>query len=828
MIFKNINYKNIITLWSLFIFISIITSCNISKHVEEDKLLVKKVDIEIKKSDYLSKIDVEELKEVIKLKSNRKILNLFRFHLRLYNLSNTNRIQKKVLKRAEKTKLKNQKIELNNNQRLAQDSTYKKKPLLERKLTLGEKFQRAGEAPSIYSELMSDRSKIQLKNYLFNKGFFEANITDSISLRRKNQVNVYYEVSLGPLTTVNHFELTSNDSIINQQVDKLKDRIFIKSGNAFDSDVLKLQRNSLTNYLQNNGFYTFNKEFIYYKIDSANLKNKVNISMGIQNYKKVNEDNNLFELPHKQYYLNEVNVKINKSLITPDWGCRDTTTSKSLNILNCQPITYQKRLLKNAITFQNGELYQKSDAIETYKRLISLGLFKSVLLSFDTINQNQLNAQIDLVPAKTQHFSISVDGTNNDGLFGVEGSMNYAHKNLFHGGERFLLSMKGALEMQLLLTDNDSSSNQNSFNTVEWGPEIHFYIPKYFLINKVGPLKKHTNAKTDITLSLNYQKRPDFTRWNQEFSYGWVIHEKKPITWHINPILISAIDIENSTAFQLQIDSINDQFLAASFQDHIVAGSVFSFEYNSQKTKMNRNEFYAKATVESAGGLLYQIHELIGKDKNNITNSYDLLGIRYAHYKKASVDLRYYQPVLYRSKMVYRVFGGVGIPQSNLSEALPFEKSFFSGGANSMRAWRARSLGPGRFYDSITRYDKIGDIQLEANIEARFPLNEWIEGALFVDMGNVWLSKEDPVRIDGQFKWNSFLNDLAVGGGFGLRLNFDFFIVRADLAIPLRNPVIHAGNDAIDITDPWIFNGPFDVRKNYHPLQFNLGIGYPF
>ena len=123
---------------------------------------------------------------------------------------------------------------------------------------------------------------------------------------------------------------------------------------------------------------------------------------------------------------------------------------------------------------------------------------------------------------------------------------------------------------------------------------------------------------------------------------------------------------------------------------------------------------------------------------------------------------------------------------------------------------------------------KIGDIQLEANIEARFPLNEWVEGALFVDMGNVWLSKEDPVRIDGQFKWNSFINDIAVGGGFGLRLNFDFFIVRADLAIPLRNPVIHSGNDAIDITNPWIFNGPFDVRKNFHPLQFNLGIGYPF
>ena len=185
MIFKNINNKNILKLWSLYIFISATTSCNISKHVEEDKLLIKKVDVEMIKSDFLSQIDMEELKEIMKVKSNRKILNLFRFHLRLYNFSNTNRIQKKALKRVQKTKLKNQKIESNNNQRLAQDSTYKKKPLLERKLTLGEKFQRAGEAPSIYSELINERSKIQLKNYLFNKGFFEAIIEDSISLKEK-------------------------------------------------------------------------------------------------------------------------------------------------------------------------------------------------------------------------------------------------------------------------------------------------------------------------------------------------------------------------------------------------------------------------------------------------------------------------------------------------------------------------------------------------------------------------------------------------------------------------------------------------------------------
>ena len=828
LLFKHTKHKCTTNVCCFLFFLIAIYSCNISKHVPINKQLIKKVDVEFNKSPHQSLINEEELYEVIKTKPNRRLLSVYRFHLKLYNLSNSKRIEKKIIKKEEKAVNKNQKIIAKNEKRILTDSTVKKIPLKERKLTTGEKIQRAGEAPSLYSELMGERTKIQLQNYLFNKGFFSASVKDSLIPARKNQVKILYKIDLGALSTINNVSIESKDTIINNHLDIINQSNLIKSGSPFDTDVLKLQRNNVTHYLQNNGFYTFTKEFVYYKIDTAKLENKVDVKLGIQNYKKINNENKWYELQHQQYYLNQVEVKIKNSFINQPWECFDTLRSKSLKIYNCQPISYQKRLLRNAITFRKGELYKKNDAIDTYKKLISLGLFKSVSMNFDTVENNLLDAKIDLIPAKTQHFSVSVDGTNNDGLFGVEGSMNYSHKNLFHGGERFLLSMKGALEMQLLLTENDSSSSQNSFNTVEWGPEVHFYIPKYFLINNIKAFKKHTNAKTDITATINYQKRPDFTRWNQELSFGWVVHEKKSVTWHINPILISAIDIENSNAFQLQIDTLNDQFIAASFQDHIVAGSVFSFEYNNQNTKIRKNDFYAKATVESAGGLLHQIHELIGKDKNPLTNSYDLLGIRYAHYKKATVDLRYYQPVFYKSKMVYRFFGGMGIPQANLSEALPFEKSFFIGGANSMRAWRARSLGPGSFYDSIVRYDKIGDIQLEANIEARFPIYDWIEGALFVDMGNVWLSKNDPLRSNGQFKWNSFINDVAVGGGFGLRLNFDFFIVRADLAIPLRNPVISPNNESIKLQSPWIFDGPYEARKTFHPVQFNLGIGYPF
>ena len=252
------------------------------------------------------------------------------------------------------------------------------------------------------------------------------------------------------------------------------------------------------------------------------------------------------------------------------------------------------------------------------------------------------------------------------------------------------------------------------------------------------------------------------------------------MTWHINPLLISAVDITKKAEFEQQIIDLDDQFIAASFQDHIIAGGLFSFEYNGQNDRKAINFFYMKATVESGGGLLFRFHQAINKPfDNSTTNSYNLLGIRYAHFQKLSLDFRYYVPLGEKSKLVYRLAGGVGIPRENLREALPFEKSFFSGGANGMRAWRARSLGPGSFLDDDNSYDKIGDIQIEANFEARFPLISWIEGALFVDAGNIWLLNEDPLRPGGQFKKDQFISEIAIGSGFGLRMDFDFFIVRS-------------------------------------------------
>jgi outer membrane protein assembly factor BamA len=810
--------KNIIISISFFSFLS----CNVCKYVPEDKNLLKKVNIELIGPSQESNFLKEDLHNLLAQKPNRKLFSNFRFYLFLYNLSNQERIDKKVIDKQAKIDKVNENINLRNEFLLSLDSSAKLKNLKERKLVFGERLQLKGEAPVIFSPFKSVRSKDQFSKFLSNKGYFQNSILDSTFLSTKNrEIELTYFIDIGKPTYLNEIKYLCKDEAIFEYLDSIKSNSLLKKGEVFDTDNLINERDRISKYLRNRGFYSFNKEFIYFDLDSNNRSKKINLNLGIQNYKKTNSGV-LEELHHKKYSISKINIRIKPDLTINSNIILDSFTTPFLSIYNYQSIKFKKKIFKKSILLKKDDFYRHDYAKQTYKRLISLGLFNYVNIGFDTVGNNHLVGYIDLNPAKAQNISFSLDGTNNERLFGFQGSFDYVHNNLFHAGERLLISLKSSFEIQLLLTDAEMSDISNNINTREIGPEFHFYLPKYFLINKLGNLKNHINPLTEFTGAFNVRERPDYDRVNQEFSFGWVFHEKKNITWHINPLLLSVVDVDISSEFQEIIDDFNDSYISASFQDHVVAGGIFSFEFNNQKLNYNANAFYCKTTFESAGGALFRMHELMQKEKNILTNSYDFLGIRYAHFQKATLDIRYYQSLLKESKMVYRLFSGIGIPRNNFKEALPFEKSFFAGGSNSLRAWRARSIGPGKYFEEEGNFDKIGDIKFEGNLEYRFPISKWLEGAMFMDFGNIWLMGYDSSRQGGQFKWNSAINEIAIGGGLGLRLNFEYFILRMDFAVPLRNPYLK--NDI----DRWIFNEKFDkIREEFKP-QLNIGIGYPF
>lgn len=847
----------------------------------ENEYLLDKNNFKIKQDTSLlftnhKNIDEEEMQNLLKQKPNRRILWGIRFYLKLYNLSSEKRINKRQVVQQNKANKKNRKIEKKNakkkesiekkNQKLIEKSKknginykfieYNSKPFKEPKPTFGERVRSSGEKPIIIDTAKTVTSAKQLNIYLINKGYFNNKVdyeiklfpdtikkeNGSLKIKHKNKSNrgeVDYKINLGNPYKIKAINYTVRDSSLLKYLVSIREKSIIDTNQIYDSEKLDKERERITNFLLNNGYKFFNKEFIHFKIDSNFNSYQVNVELRIQNYKiKDPVYDTIIEKNHAQYNIMKVEVY-------PDYSIKSSENdyNKILNLSNNTSLEYRNELLfkpkliYNSLRFKEGDLYDKEMVTATYKTFASLGTFRSTSILFDTLNngKNDLVAKIRLEPSKMQSFTVATDGTHRNGLFGIEGRIAYSHKNIFKGAEKLEISLSGGIEMQQSLIDNEleegiesSLPNLSSFNTVEFGPTISLTIPRFVFLGKLFP--KASNPKTEFSGIINYQRRPDFTRNKENFSFNYVWHEKSPITYRFTPINISAIKIDKSAAFQANIDQLNDRLLAASYQDHIITSSKLSFTYNGQDLKKaRRNIFYFKSEIETAGNSLRAFYNLTNQPLNS-QGAYEFLGIRFAQFAKLSADFRYYNNITERIKIVSRVTGGVGIPLKNLKEALPFEESYYSGGANDLRAWQARTMGPGSFYDSTRSFDKIGDIQLGGNLEIRFPISSWINGAVFLDAGNIWLINEDSLRVGGKFKPDNFISEIGLGTGVGVRMDLDFFIIRFDFSAPIKNPALPFNERWINFRTWKDESGYSDgsLRNEFFSWQFNLGIGYPF
>jgi len=788
-------------------------------------------------------ITTDQLTTIIKQKPNRRII-IGKFHLWLYNRSNQARIDRHISKKQKKTDKKNARIVAKNTAKLLKNPDYEVKDTLDRKNTFGESLRSAGEAPVLLDSLKIAKSAQQMRLYLIKKGYFknavesEVVFLDETSTRRKNKkkAKVIYKVKPNMPYKINDYKRDIKDKTIDKVLSPLAVDSLIKKGNNFDTDKLESERKRITKYLWEQGFYYFNQEFIFYRVDTTVGNRKVDLSLSIQNFKiKDLVNDTLLDKPHKAFKIGVIEIYPDHSPKDDEYTNYTMVNLHDIDLYHKYKLKIKPSLLVNSVLFKEGDLYKKSLEEATYKKFMALGNFRSVSMRYDTI-QGDLRVRIFLEPSKAQTFNVATDGTHTNGLFGIEGSMTYTHSNVFGGAEKLQISMSGGLEMQRLIFASDSTSIGSegegvsnlakTFNTLEFGPKLTLTVPRMIFIQPlveriVG--KRLSNPKTEFSGSLNFQKRPDFTRSIAEFSFGWIYREKPAVTIRLTPLIISAISIEKSDEFIQRIDELNDKFLAASYQDHVIAGGKISFVYNGQNDKKMKNTFYFQSSLETGGNLLRGLFNILDRPFDDaVLESYNLFNIRFAQFAKISGDLRYYFPLTKKSKIVYRLAGGIGVPLANLKEAIPFEKSFFSGGSNGVRAWKARTLGPGSYLDPNLRFDKIGDIQLEGNVEVRFPLISWVEGAVFVDAGNIWLLNEDSLRVGGKFDKNEFLSEIAFGAGFGLRLDLDFFVIRLDLAAPIKNPSLSKG-------DRWLWDDEWnDNRKPFFRPQFNLGIGYPF
>ncbi|PJA09887.1 MAG: hypothetical protein COX70_00550 [Flavobacteriales bacterium CG_4_10_14_0_2_um_filter_32_8] len=762
--FKSFIYPLVIVGISLVV----LTGCNPTKYVKPDELFLQKNKVRIDNR----KLNKDELAKIIKQKPNRKILGVFRFHLGVYNL----------FKEESENKIK----------------------------------QNIGEIPVIYDSLLTEKTVKQMNLYINNRGYFDNKVTYKTK-QNKNKIKVEYNIIAGEPYIIKAVNYKIKDKEIINNAINILGKTLVRPKNTLDIDVLDEERERIKTEMRNQGYYYFNKESIVYKIDTTIGNKEVTIDLYINNLKIKDEVNDsIIYVPHRKYFINEINIYLSKNFKDKDLNSFDTVSFKKVKIFHEQKLKYRPRMLNHAVGLNKGGLYIFNDQQNTYKHLSELNLFKNINISFEDVGSNKLTTNIFLTPSFLKSFSIESIGSNNGGNLGVQGNLIYQNKNLFKGGEHLTAKLNSGLEIQQLINEEQEKISFLGlpFNTFEFGPEINLEFPRFLLPINLEKFSQRANPKTNLNFSYNFQKRPEYLRSLIQVSFGYFWNETRFKKHFINPINVSVIYLKPTESFQEKIEAENNPFILNSYQDHFINSTTYAFIYNNQRLNKKVDFTYFKFNAEFAGNIQSAYNKLTDKPYDNPeSESYTIFNIRYAQFVKGDFDLRHYNQSKTTS-FVKRINVGIGKPYGNLN-ALPFEKSYYGGGANSIRAWQARSLGPGTLPDSLTQNSlfQIGELKIEGNLEYRFDITKLFKGAAFVDAGNIWILKADEDRPNAEFRTDKLWKDIAIGVGIGLRLDFNFFLIRFDLAAKLKDP---------GSVNPERFN------LNWRQPTLNLGIGYPF
>ena len=672
-----------------------------------------------------------------------------------------------------------------------------------------------GEKPVLLSDVDREFNKDIIVNYSENKGYFNAKATyDTVSKNKKAQV--IYTLRPGNQYLINKVKF-QNDSIpVTEEIVKVSDKTLLKEGNPFDLDVIKSERERIDNQLKQKGFYYFHPDNLIIQADSTVTKNhKVELNVKLKE--------NTPDLAKQQFTIDKV-------IVFPNYNIRDVKDGKYNIPMDSDSLAkyahndiyvidpekkFKPKIFDRALYFKKGDLYNRADHNLTLNRLINLGVFKFVKNEF--VISDSLNHKFDtyylLTPRQIQSLRLEALGrTNSANYAGSELNLNWTHRNLFRGAEQFKASVYGAFDVQI-------GGPKDAKNLFRAGANAQLSIPRI-----VAPFRFNSSSafvpRTNISIGYEFQNRTEYYTLNTfsgSFGYLWKENVRKEHDLKI--IDITYVTPANVTPLYDSI-SAKSQALQRVVQKQLIFGPTYSYTYTNTMLP-KKNTIYYKGTLDLAGnltGLFSGANVKDGKQKS-------IFGVPFSQYAKMEHDFRFYHKLGDKSSFASRFIGGIAYPYGN-SDNIPFSKQFFSGGSNSIRAFRARTLGPGSFDPRTIKqgyyFDQSGDIKLELNAEYRANIYKFLNVAFFADAGNIWLVNDDIQRPGAKFS-SDFLSEIAVGAGFGLRLDFSILILRLDLAMPFRVPYYEKG-------DRWTFDkinfGNSSWRRDN--LILNIAIGYPF
>jgi outer membrane protein assembly factor BamA len=681
-----------------------------------------------------------------------------------------------------------------------------------------------GDTPVLMSETTPDRTAKTLQGQLQNEGYFRSTVKSKVVTKRKNG-KVIYDVTLYRPYRIRNIEYPKvKDSVYAAIIESLKNESLLDTGRRYDLERMQAEQVRIEEEVENYGFYYFDDKYLVFEADSTVGKRKVDLTLKLED--------NIPDRAKRIYRLNKINVYPDYvlSMDSTVQASADTTIINNYYYIDKKHF-FRPEIITDVINLKKGKIYSREAHDFTLSHLMGLGAFKFVNIKFvesPRKDSAMLDADIYLTPLKKKSIRAEVQAVSKSNNFVGPGvGFTFTNRNFLRGSELFQLKLNTSYEVQI------SRQTSGALNSFEMGIESSLTVPRFISPIHIDYNSKRYLPKTQFKLGYNFQNRLSYFRINSlNAGYGYNWKESISKSHELFPIDITFLKTDKRSALFDTLLSRNP-VLASSFEDQFIIGTRYSYTINTQlsedisqryeERKYRRHNFYFNGNIDVAGNLLHTVQHAIEKNKEQDT--YEIFHLPYSQYVRGDVDVRYYWAMDEHNKLATRLAVGTGYAFGN-SNTMPYIKQFAIGGSNSIRAFPARSIGPGTYdvlttlKDTIRFIDQRGDIKLEGNIEYRFDIIKSMKGALFVDAGNIWLMRADEEnRPGGKFDENTFLKQLAVGTGAGLRFDFSFFVLRLDVAFPLRRPAQGWVTKDIDF-------GSSSWRGDN--IVFNIAIGYPF
>ncbi len=753
---------------------ALLWGCSSTKHVPDGQMLLDKVEIKI---DDDRTVHSEELINFLRQTPNHKVLGFAKLQLATYSLSGS-----------DSTKWYNRWL------------------------------RSLGQPPVIYDADLTDASRRQLRQAMINRGYMEAEVeVDTLLRPEKKRAAVTYRIHTGEPHVISNMALNVPDSAIRAILERDSAMFDIGAGDLFDRNRLDNLRTTIASRLHDEGYYGFSREYITFTADTVRGSKDIALTLNLR------APDNTRPADHHLYYIRSVTFVTEEATHAEH---PDTVGYRNISVVYGPDRYIKPSALYDMCFIEPGRPYSSRMVDKTYSSLSRLSILRFINIEMHpggTVgNAEMLDAVITISRNKKQSISLELEGTNSEGDLGFGIGATYQNRDLTHRSE--LLSVKFRAAYESLSGNLDGFINKRF---TEYAAEAGITFPKFELPFASRAFKKRMQATTEFALSFNWQERPEYTRVIAGIAWRWKWNNRlrdmaRRHTFDL--IDINYVRLPRSTIDFIDQIAPSNPLLRYSYEDHFIMRLGYTFYQTNRRIPTAEVNAFAmqpsittwRFSAETAGNLLYGLSHLFKAKRDD--GAYKVFGIQYAQYVKGEIDHTYTLNLNSRNALAFHAGFGIAYPYGN-SSMVPFEKRFYAGGANGVRGWGVRTLGPG-CYDSRNDVEdfinQCGDISLILSAEYRAKLFWVFEGAIFIDAGNIWTIHEYPNQPGGMFKFNKFYKQIAASYGLGIRMDFTYFLLRFDLGFKAHNPAMNQ--------EPW----PLIHPKWSRDANFHFSVGYPF